>query len=503
MKTYSKREFLKIMGLGLAFLPFISLYTACSGSNQSEQKGEASDKEPGTAPQAAKSSQEEKDLDITKASPDDVILLKRTDEQFTGLNKGFNGRIKKLPLYIALCKTTLGVQYAVAHAQKEKLPVAVKSGGHSFEGFSSNDGGLVINLSQMKGVSWGDQLQVSLQPGCLLQEVQAALFSKQRLIPTGSCGTVGIAGLTLGGGYGFFSRKYGLTCDNLVDVEFVDGKGQVHSAADNKDLFWALRGGGNGNFGVATKFVFKTEDMPATFHAQVLKFRKLDATRFTEAIQTWFSVSQTLNPEDFCAFVLNGSTLTILATTFGNKSKLEQNVAPLVSIADSATNSSTDLPQAMKRYYGRKGPILFKNASAGLYKSYEDIAAIAPQIFEKVVAAKGMIYQINTLGGAINDKAFESASCYPHRALPYLSELQAYSDNQAQEAGLLRAFEDIQRLIRKQGVTAQYRNYPDINFPDWQQAYYGNNYEKLQKVKQALDPDNLFQYPQSIAAKNA
>lgn len=500
MKQYSKREFLKIMGLGLAFAPFMSLYSACSSEGKTENKtkenGPAAKE---SAPEAPKSD----NLDISKADPNDIILLKRTDAQFAGLNKAFNGRIKKLPLYIALCKTTLGVQYAIAHAQKEKLPVAVKSGGHSFEGFSSNDGGLVINLSQMKGISWKENEQVSLQPGCLLQEIQDAIFARKRLIPTGSCGTVGIAGLTLGGGYGFFSRKYGLTCDNLVEIEFVDGKGQVQQASANQELFWALRGGGNGNFGVATNFVFKTEDMPATFHAHVLKFRQLDAARFTEALQTWFSVSETLHEEDFCAFVLNGSTLTILATTFGNQNKLAQNIGPLLSIADSATNSSTDLPKAMKRYYGRKGPILFKNASAGLYKSYDDIAAIAPQIFEKVVAAKGMIYQINTLGAAINTSEFETRSCYPHRSLPYLSELQAYWDNPSQEAGLVKAFEEIQGLIRKQGITAQYRNYPDINFPDWQHAYYGKHYEKLQQIKLDFDPHNLFQYPQSITGKDA
>lgn len=499
MKQYSKREFLKIMGLGLAFAPFISLYSACSSDSKPENKTKENEPAAGENTPAAP---KDEALDISKAKSEDIILLKRTDAQFAGLNKGFNGRIKKLPLYIALCKTTLGVQYAIAHAKKEKLLVAVKSGGHSFEGFSNNEGGLVINLSQMKGISWQENEQVSLQPGCLLQEIQDAIFSRNRLIPTGSCGTVGIAGLTLGGGYGFFSRKYGLTCDNLVDIEFVDGKGQVQRAAANKELFWALRGGGNGNFGVATNFIFKTEDMPATFHAHVLKFRQLNTERFTEALKTWFSVSETLQEEDFCAFVLNGSTLTILATTFGNKNKLEQHIAPLLSIADTTSNSSTALPQAMKRYYGRKGPILFKNASAGLYKSYEDIATIAPQIFEKVVAAKGMIYQINTLGAAINSGGFEDQSCYPHRALPYLSELQAYWDNPSQEAGLVKAFEDIQSLIRQQGITAQYRNYPDINFPDWQHAYYGKNYERLQKIKQDLDPDNLFQYPQSIAGKN-
>ncbi len=489
MKKYSKREFLKFLGLGIAFAPFVSLYSACDGTPATKEK----DNSPKESIEPIDDS-----TDISKASVDDVILLKRDDKEFSKFNLGFNGRIKKLPKYIAVCKTTLGVQFAIALARKEHLPIAVKSGGHSFEGFSSNDEGLVINLSQMKKTEWLDENTIAIEPGCLLQEIQSVTFAQKRLIPSGSCGTVGIAGLTLGGGYGFFSRKYGFTCDNLIDVEFIDGLGKSHKASEHKDLFWALRGGGNGNYGVATKFIFKTHPMPQNFAAHVLKFRNLDAVRFSTLLETWFECTKTFANEAFCAFVLNGKTLTILATTFGDINNLESNISKLIAMADSKSFSNTALPQAMKRYYGRTGPILFKNASAGLYKGHEDIAGVAKQIFEKVVAAKGMIYQINTLGGKINDANFENQSCYPHRALPYLSELQAYWENSNQESKLLDAFESIQSVIKQQGINAQYRNYPDINFTNWQEAYYGNNYGKLLQIKNQLDPDNIFQYPQCI-----
>lgn len=492
MKTYTKREFLRMMGLGLAFMPFISCFG--SGNNQAAAPSDGNAPKP-DEPQKGNAPAE----DITKASPDDVILLTRSDSRYASLNTAFNARVKKMPKYIALCKTTKGVQLAIAFAQQQKLPAAVKSGGHSFEGFSSNDGGLVINVSQMKKISWDANNAVTIEPGCILEEIQAALFAKKQLIPSGSCGTVGIAGLTLGGGYGFFSRKYGLTCDNLQSLEMVGGDGKIYKSKSGEDLLWACKGGGNGNFGVVTKFQFKTHPMPATFTSIVMKFRNLDAERFYTVLSQWFSTTAKLAQEDFCAFVLNGNTLTILATTYGSNSSLESNIKPLSGLADSVNRSmDQNLPQAMKRYYGRKGPILFKNASAGLYKNFEEIEAISKQIFTKVVQNKGLIYQINTLGGNIDNAGFEQASCYPHRALPYLSELQAYWENPAQEPKLLKAFQEIQDMILQAGITAQYRNYPDINFKNWPQAYYGQNYARLQGIKKQYDPENLFRYAQSI-----
>src|SRR5690606_6911614 len=109
-----------------------------------------------------------------------------------------------------------------------------------------------------------------------------------------------------------------------------------------------------------------------------------------------------------------------------------------------------------------------------------------------------MIYQINTLGGMINHPELERYSAYPHRNLDYLSELQSYWNKPEQEESLLKAFEEIQQIFRSEGISAQYRNYPDINFPNWENAYYGKNYEKLQYIKNKLDPDDLFHFEQSV-----
>lgn len=488
-RTYSKREFLKLMGgLSLGLLPFIGCY---------DNAGERSAQADIQSPPDKDSTQHE--APVLKFSDDDVLFLTRNDQAYEQLNYGFNKRIHTLPKYIALCRTVLGVQAAIQKAEHEGLPVAVKSGGHSFEGFSTNDGGMVINLSQMKNITWHHPYEVEIQPGCLLQDIHQALFPKQKLLPAGSCGTVGIAGLTLGGGYGFFSRKFGLTCDSLLSFTMVGASGNIYHSDDHNDLRWACKGGGNGNFGVVTSLRFKVYDMPPSFSSHTFKFRNLTAARFGSLLQQYFSIGDQLPADAFGAFVLNGKTLTVLVTNYSSGNPLSDLLAPLIEEADSYSPAlHQDLPNAMKRYYGRKGPIYFKNASAGMYRGYATLEPLATQLFETVVDHPGIVFQINTLGGNINNEQFAADSCYPHRSLPYLGELQAYWEASHQEGRLLNAFEQIQSLFYAHGVKAHYRNYPDINFKEWQQAYYGDHYTRLQIIKRKFDPDNLFRYAQSI-----
>lgn len=487
-RTYSKREFLRLMGLGIAFMPFIS----CFDDKPSADQAKANGKDP-----AQKAGLSEPDqIAVTE---DDVLMLTRNDAAYASFNTAFNKRIQYLPKYIAVCKTEKGVQFAIQKAAAEQLKIAVKSGGHSFEGFSSNDGGMVINVSVMNQIRLISDNEIEIQPGCLLQDIQAYLFPKKKLLPSGSCGTVGIAGLALGGGYGFFSRKFGLTCDSLLQLRLVDATGTIRDTKDDETLLWACKGGGNGNFGAVISFRFRVYDMPPTFDSYVLRFRNMTAERFANTLSAWFDVSKTLPEEAFGAYVLNGKTLTVLIAAYKTYTGFAETIAPIADLADSkSVTLAAHLPQAMKRYYGRKGPIFFKNASCGLYQDKEDILGIKDDLFAQVAGNPGIVFQVNTLGGKINDPGFTAGSCYPHRHLPFLGELQAYWQQESQEAKLTTAFETIQTLFRDSGIKAHYRNYPDINFKDWETMYYGNNYARLQEVKRQYDPEDLFHYPQSV-----
>ncbi len=423
------------------------------------------------------------------------------DEKFKDLNIGFNLRVPKQPKIIALCKNEEGIAESVKYAKQYKLQVCVKSGGHSFEGFSSNDGGMSINLSLMNGIEWIDDNTVKMGCGTKLKEIYDALLPKGKIIPAGSCAGVGIGGLALGGGYGLFGRKMGLTCDSLKALTLIDGNGKIHKAKDDDELLWACRGGGNGNFGVIADMTFKVHEAPKTFTRHLFKAYKLDVTRAKSLLQNWFELTAKLPDSCFAAYVLNGKTLTVLITDAENRiTEIQPILDKLKSITNKATigKVETDLSKSLKRYYGIQTPLYFKNACAGLYKGFQDIEGCIETVIQKVHGNRGLIYQVNTLGGQISNPKFEAVSSYPHRSFPYLSELQAYYDKEAQGEKLVKAFDEIQTIFTNHGITAHYRNYPDINFKNWETAYYGENYAKLQEIKRKYDGENVIWHEQSV-----
>jgi len=430
-----------------------------------------------------------------------VTYYKKGEAAYEDNRKGFNKRINKFPAIIAVCKNESGVAEAIRLAAKNNMPVAVKSGGHCMEGFSCNNNGMLINLSMLNKIEWIDANTVRVGPACRLAELYNELLPKNKIIPGGSCAGVGIGGLTLGGGYGLLSRKFGLTCDSLQSVTMVDGKGNIVSSDNDKELLWACKGGNNGNFGVVTSLSFKVHDAPATM--QSFKFRSCGVNvEFTKAmLEKWFAVTTRLPEYCFSAFVLNHKTLYILITNAGKHTpQLQQVIDELKSVSDKSTNSVRQpLAAALKNYYGRKEPLYFKNASAGLYKNYAEISGFIDQALNLVINnTPGMIYQVNTLGGKILNKEFEAASSFPHRECLYFSELQTYWDQPAQEKKLIENFQKVQEVFISNGIKAQYRNYPDINFKDWKEYYYSKNYVRLQQVKKKYDAGNLFRYEQSI-----
>ena len=439
-------------------------------------------------------------IDKPSVSNDDVVYYKKDDAEYEILRKGFNKRIEKFPLIIALCKNTNGVAGAIKYAIQNNLPVAVKSGGHCMEGFSCNNGGMVINLSLLNTATFINNETIQIGPGCTLSNLYDTILPKGRIIPGGSCGGVGIGGLVLGGGYGLMSRKLGLTCDSLLELTMVDGTGTIRNTSDDQELLWACKGGGNGNFGVVTSLKFKTHKAPAALQGFRFKTHNVNTAKAKQILQKWFEVMETLPLSCFSAFVLNKKTLYILLTnTEKNNAEAQQVIDTLSALSEKTTQTKPQpISTALKVFYGRPLPLYFKNASAGLYKKFSDIENCIDKVIDTVIVTPGMIYQVNTLGGNIQSAAFESASAFPHRTFSYFSELQTYWDTEKQAPYLLEKFQQVQQLFIDNGIKTQYRNYPDINFKNWEELYYGANYSRLQQIKNKYDPKNIFRHEQSI-----
>lgn len=439
----------------------------------------------------------------TPFSNDNVTYFKKGDADYEILRKGFNKRIEKFPLIIALCKNTTGVSEAVKYARQNSLPVAIKSGGHCMEGFSCNDGGIVINLSALNKIEWIDKNNIKVGPGCTLSNIYDAILPKGKILPGGSCAGVAIGGLTLGGGYGLLGRKFGLTCDSLQEIAMVDGSGNVMNSVNDPELLWACRGGGNGNFGVITEMKFRLNKAPASLQSYRFKSYKADAIKVNAVLQKWFEVTPGLPIGCFSAFVLNGKTIYILLTNADKHNAAVQKVVDELSALSQKTTKTKPQPitTALKVFYGRREPMYFKNASAGLYKNFAEIENCIDKVIDTVLATPGMIYQVNTLAGNIQNAEYEKASSFPHRAYTYFSELQTYWDAPKQEAKLLEKFQQVQTMFIENGIKTQYRNYPDIQFKNWEEMYYGANYVRLQQIKKKYDPDNLIRHEQSIKIK--
>ncbi|HEY4874460.1 MAG TPA: FAD-binding oxidoreductase [Puia sp.] len=431
---------------------------------------------------------------------ENVIYYKNGDKEYDILRKGFNKRIERHPAIIALCKNTDGIIEVIKYAKNKDLPVAIKSGGHCMEGFSCNDGGMVINLSLLNNIEWVDDETIKVGPACTLSEIYDFTLAKNKIIPGGSCGSVGIGGLTLGGGYGLLSRKFGLTCDSLIEVTMVDGNGIIRNSKDEKDLLWACKGGNNGNFGVVSEMKFKVHQSPASMQSFRFRAFKVNTERTKSILENWFAVTKDFPDSCFSAFVLNETTVYILVTTTEKITPQVQKLFDKIAqLTDKKTNTIFHpLNEALKVFYGAQHPVKFKNACAGLYKSYDDIKNGVDKILEMVITGSNTILQINTLGGQIQNAEAETNSSFPHREYSYVSELQTYWDNEKEGKQQMLTFEIIQQMFNEIGIDAQYCNYPDINFKNYSSLYYGRNYQLLQQIKNKYDPDNLIRYEQSI-----
>jgi len=430
----------------------------------------------------------------------DVTYLTSKDPGYDMHRSLFNKRLSRRPQLIAVCSNESGVQKAVRVANQRQLPVSVKSGGHSFEGYSATDGSLMIDLTPMNAYRLTVDNRFISGPSCRLMQMYEFLLPRGRLIPTGSCGMVGMAGITLGGGYGLFSREHGLACDHLQRLRLVDGLGRVHDVDKDSELMWACRGGGNGNFGIVTELEFDTVAAPAKFWSYRFRVNNLVASRTADIARQWFASMAKLPDTCFSAFVISSKRLTILITSTmpSPDTRLTGILAHIGKITDRRLKDRYDevLPGA-RRYYGRLAPLYFNNGSAGFYHGYDDIAAAAETVFSVVHNTPGMVFQINTLGGAIDNPANAVLGSYAHRSAGFLGEVQTYWEQPEQEQRALQAVARVQRQLGQ--VRAHYCNYQYGGLKNAAQAYYGGSYPRLQIIKQRYDPDNRIRHPQSIA----
>jgi hypothetical protein len=429
------------------------------------------------------------------------------------------------PRALAYCATADDVARCVNFANSHALALAARSGGHSYGGYSSCDG-LVIDVSRMNGVSVDTNANTArIGAGAQLIDVYNVIGSHGRLLPGGSCPTVGIAGLTLGGGIGVFGRKYGLTSDNLRSVGIVtaDGTFVTADAQNHSDLLWACQGGGGGNFGVATSFEFNVHPMPEVT-LFTLQYPWSAAATMLSAWQEWV----TTLPDELwsnCLLLAEGMAgyLAQVSGVFcGGPNQLASLLAPLKSaIATTPTADfvgSNQYIEAMQIEAGCSGlsiaachqspdGVLGREAYSAK-SSYVNNPMSPAQVALNVEAVVNLKSHAPSLGGGLAFDAYggainrvaKDATAFVHR--DKLACIQAtYSWSSYTDAAEIAAGQEWLTWLGSHVFNPKsgaYQNYIDPTLTDWPTAYYGSNLARLTSVKKKYDPTDVFTFAQSV-----
>jgi FAD binding domain/Berberine and berberine like len=403
------------------------------------------------------------------------------------------------PAAVARCASPSDVQACVETARNSGIAIAARSGGHSYAGYSTPENGLVVDLSRMSGVDVKADGTAVVQSGTRLIDVYTALAAQGRALPAGSCPTVGIAGLTLGGGQGVLTRLHGLTCDKLrsADVVLADST----AAPADGELLWSLRGGGGGNLAIVTAFTFDTVPAPDTT-VFALRFPAGSVPAVLGAWQEWIAAA----PDELwsnCVISAGSPPGCRVGGCFvGPGSALNPLVDDLVKRAGVAPSSRAVTGKgyldAMRYFAGcstksvdqcRAAALTaFVGSSRMLEAPLRDPGAVAALVDGRT----GIDLLFDSLGGAVGRVA-PDATAYPHRGA--IATIQVYASGS--DRGPTAEVQSGLAAIAGHGA---YVNYIDPGQADWAQAYYGANLARLRAAAKRYDPDGVFRFAQGLTA---
>jgi FAD/FMN-containing dehydrogenase len=418
-----------------------------------------------------------------------------------GYNVAYHGLRPRL---ITLARTREEVIGTIATCRRENWPLHIRGGGHSFEDLTTGPG-VLLDMRRMNRVQLSsDGKTLTVEAGATLGQVQRALLPRGLVIPTGSCPSVGITGLTLGGGYGLGSRKYGLSCDALREVELIDASGRVAIASErqNPELFWALRGGGGAHLGVVTRLSFAPQ--PASERVSVLRARVRPEARreFLARWQSWIAGgTDQLTPLVYVAATPSGiDGPVLLAQYWGDRPGARVALEPFLPLLELPEIEECSALEAAQVFGGELDaplkPTRFKSKSHFFKRELGDaqwdvlLRLLAPPI-------DGLLgLMLDPWQGAIR-RVPHHDTAFAHRdalfSIQYRADWSAEAEAAASLASLQQVYDSLAPLS-----DGAYANYSDKSLSDWRTAYYGAHLERLTSVKRQFDPDGFFSHPLSL-----
>jgi hypothetical protein len=437
------------------------------------------------------------------------------DPAYEHLRRVYNGMIDKHPRLIVRCADVSDVIATVNFARDNDLLLAVRCGGHSGAGLGTCDGGLVLDLSPMKGIRVDpDSHTVRVDGGCTQQEVNHATSAFGLSVPVGIFSTTGIGGLTLGGGHGYLTRKYGLAIDNLLEADVVLADGRLVTASDheNEDLFWAIRGGG-GNFGVVTNFLFQAHP-PNMVTAGPMFWEHEQAFEMMQ----WYRQFSPAAPEDVYGFFalmnippappfpehLHGRNVCgIIWSHLGSAEQAEKDLAdirrshpPLFELTGrmpyTALLSMFDplLPPGLQWYWKAD---FFRQISDEAIQQHIRYGSQLPTLLSTM-----HLYPVD---GQANRVA-PDATAFNYRDAKWSMIIAGIDPNPANNEPMTNWAKEYWSALHPYSAGGAYVNFMMEEGFDRILATYGDNYDRLASIKAKYDPDNLFRVNQNIVPKS-
>jgi FAD/FMN-containing dehydrogenase len=439
-------------------------------------------------------------------------LIARGDPGYDEQRRVWNGSIDRSPALIARCRSAEDVAATLRFARQTGLPMAVRSGGHSFPGLSVCDDGIVVDLGLMKAIEIDSEARTaSVQAGVLLGELDAATQEHGLAVPAGIVTHTGVAGLTLGGGIGWIMRKHGLTIDQLLSVDVVTAEGELLRASEdeNADLFWGVRGGG-GNFGIVTEFRFRLNPLGPTVLAGPIFWRMEDAPELLRFYRDWISstpdelmtivILRKAPPLDFVPRELHGEpVVSVVCCYAGAVEQGEEVVRPMKSFGSPVLDLC--VPKPFLEHQAMFDPSFPHHR--WYYNRACDVAELSDEVIDITVEHSLRIrsplttFPIWQLGGAVA-RVGRDETAYDTRGAGHAFNITASTETAEgfdEEREWARGFWSALEPFH----TSVYVNFLGEEGEERvREAYGAGKYDRLKALKRKYDPDNLFRLNQNI-----
>ena len=434
------------------------------------------------------------------------------DPNYDEVREIWNATIDRKPAVILQCSEASDVSHAIAFARENRLEISIRGGGHNIAGNAVCDNGVMIDLSTMKNVRVDDRnRRAYVEPGATLNDLDRATQVHGLATPVGINSTTGIAGLTLGGGFGWLTRKYGLTIDNLVSAEVVTVDGRKIRATENEnvDIFWAIRGGG-GNFGVVTEFEFALHPVgseilaglivfPFSQAKQVLTQYRKFAGLAPEELNVWV-VLRKAPPLPFLPMDVHGKEVVILPVFYvGEIVEGEKLIEPLRSFGDAYGEHIGVQPYV--QWQQAFDPLLTRGAR-NYWKSH-NFTELRDGVLDAIVEFAGKLPSpqceifIGLIAGAAN-RVSTDATAYFHRDAKFVLNVHGRWDEVAHDQICIAWAREFFQASAPYASAGAYVNFMTQEEGDRVTAAYGSNYDRLVQIKKRYDPNNIFHLNQNI-----